>query len=166
MRGQLGEITRQYPLLKDSTDAAKKSSDTADASFKAAADNFRTAQRAWVGIRSLAPLTPAVGIGKFSIAANVSNVGLTPATHLHSAIGMNAAVCPDKFLPKTIPYPASNWQSNGLLMPNSPQTTAASTIFITQTAMDKLRILHLWQAYLLRHLWHFALSSFLFQMES
>jgi hypothetical protein len=88
----------------------------------------------------MAPLIPVetVSVGPFSVAANISNVGTTPAIHIRTTTGQNAAVCPDRFDPDKVALPPEERESNGWLLPNSPATTAPSTIFINQAALDKL----------------------------
>jgi hypothetical protein len=82
MRGQLGEIIRQFPEIQKSANANVKAADQTEKAVKNAAVDFRLDQRAWIGIDF--PILNAVrGADKkqitVTIQASIKNTGKTPA---------------------------------------------------------------------------------------
>jgi hypothetical protein len=82
----LGELQKQYPELKKSSDAAKHAANTASAALKASIDSFRTDERAWVEIEPIKPLLlthSESDIGDiFTCNIYLHNLGKTVATNI------------------------------------------------------------------------------------
>lgn len=79
MRGQLGEIVKQYPELQKSATAAKSAADTADATLKASGQQFKIEERPYITI-AIFQLTPMpASAGSFHVGLHMINSGKTPA---------------------------------------------------------------------------------------
>jgi len=79
MRGQLREISKQFPELQESANAAKSAAETANATLKQSHDAFKSEQRAYVTPKSVAFDTeprPGQAIG---LSLMLNNSGRTPA---------------------------------------------------------------------------------------
>lgn len=85
MRGQLGEIIRQFPEMQKSANANVKAADQTEKAVNNAADDFRLDQRAWVGV-DFSKLTGEWSADKkqitFTADATLKNTGKTPALHV------------------------------------------------------------------------------------
>jgi hypothetical protein len=85
MRGQLGEIIRQFPEIQKSASAAKSAADTADATLKSSQKSFEIDERAWVGVAEwhseVGPIENGV-ITMKEMKIILRNTGKTPATKL------------------------------------------------------------------------------------
>jgi hypothetical protein len=85
MRGQLGEIIKQYPELQKSADAAKSAAETANATLKSSEKSFIIDQRPYVIVEGngLHFVTyPPVADQPIEITTFLKNVGKTPAIQI------------------------------------------------------------------------------------
>ena len=85
MRGQLGEVIRQYPEIQKSANAAKSAAETADATLQSSQKQFRMEQRPYIwALPVTGPnngVLPAVG-QKLFIRVDFRNAGRTPAINV------------------------------------------------------------------------------------
>jgi hypothetical protein len=82
MRGQLGEIIKQYPEIQASTKAAIKAADQTEHAVDNAAEDFRIDARAWVGISSFVLEKHADDWSSVTCTASFQNFGKTPAINM------------------------------------------------------------------------------------
>ena len=77
MRGQLGEIIKQFPELQKSANAAKSAGETADSTLKDAEKHFRIEQRPYMIVRdpTINAIDEIVGGGNGLTIATIANIG-------------------------------------------------------------------------------------------
>lgn len=109
MRGQLGEIIKQYPELQKSAEAAKSAASTADATLKSSQKSFEIDQRPYLIIAEGPQFNEPILVANEPITANVTfkNVGRTPAV---KEVG-NVSLVPYHPLKKTDPQGLKNYIS-------------------------------------------------------
>ena len=80
MRGQLGEIIRQFPEIQKSANANVKSADQTEKAVREATDNFKVDQRAWVGLMGSNHVFVEITKGSpVKASVDIANFGRTPA---------------------------------------------------------------------------------------
>lgn len=91
MRGQLGEIIKQYPEIQKSADAAKSAAETAFATLQSSQQQFRNEQRPYIfaspqaaGPQSTIVQTLPDGRFQIAITVEINNGGRSPAINTFS----------------------------------------------------------------------------------
>jgi hypothetical protein len=82
MRGQLGEIIKQYPELQKSANAATSGSNTANGAFEESKKEFRIQQRPYITLSELRPNGQLMA-GNNKLVLSIINSGRTPALKIH-----------------------------------------------------------------------------------
>jgi hypothetical protein len=139
MRGQLGEIIKQYPEIKTSANAAKSAADTARETLLNAQAQFRAEERPWIAVapglaaENLPPIVvdPRTKDVMWNVVMQAVNIGKTPAV---SAISMRyelrkgpsrqTAEEVRRFVPT---YPNHGERGGGFIAPNQSPITLATT---------------------------------------
>jgi hypothetical protein len=81
MRGQLGEIIKQYPELQKSANAATSASSTANGAFEESKKEFRIQQRPYITLSELRPNGQLMA-GDNKLLLSIHNSGRTPALNI------------------------------------------------------------------------------------
>jgi hypothetical protein len=124
MRGQLGELIRQYPELQKSAEAAKAAAIAAQKGVEQSEKSFRLDQRAWV--MPFSNGTPTfVGGANITFPFGVTNTGKTPAVNVDGDVVV--ALLTKNERPQFVYTQHSGHPlykiKGGLVFPNQPQTT-------------------------------------------
>jgi hypothetical protein len=120
MRGQLGEIIRQFPEIQKSAKAARDSADLSQKTLNETTKNFRIDERAWLApgiIKESTPINPQSGHAMCNF--SIGNFGKTQALKLQGKL--MAAVLPKGT--KHIPFESaiSVPFNPSVIYPNIPQ---------------------------------------------
>jgi len=119
MRGQLGEIIKQYPEIQKSARAAESAANSASDQIKLSREAIHSSERPWITdtAKNIPPLTPNV---KFTMYIQILNSGKSPA--LQARVVMQSRYFKKFPLPNP-PYDLSVGtpaQSLAILTPNVP----------------------------------------------
>jgi len=145
MRGQLGEIIRQYPELQKSSQAARDSADSSQTTLNEATKNFIVDERAWVGVElkmdNFGPLAPSY----FTYTFKFKNYGRSPALNIWTidnawAYGLKFPASP--YYVKKMPTPFEV-HSTSPLFPGE-EHAMPGTSHISQPQIDEIGKGHLW----------------------
>jgi hypothetical protein len=88
MRGQLGEIIKQYPEIQKSANAAKSAAETADTTLKSTEKSFVVDQRPYIVVAEGYPqfLHPPVVGQQAQVNVLLKNIGKTPAVQVVNSV--------------------------------------------------------------------------------
>jgi hypothetical protein len=139
MRGQLGEIIRQYPEIQRSAQAARDSADRSRETLNETIKNFMADQRAWIGIVTMKPDNPKEFPYSTTFTYVYTNYGKSPANDVITTD--NAYVYGEKFpaspfYQKQMPTPELN--SKGPVFPGQKNELDGSA-YICQLQIDEIR---------------------------